>query len=256
MSGLKYVGRAPDSDSSLVSKKYADDRYGTIKVDAPYIDGQVAAQAVTHNLVTKSYIDASDAARSLKTAVDAADAAYVPDTQVGAANGIVPVDNNTYIPSTYHPALVTNRKPFYVPATTVFLTSSVSVATSNNKEYQAASLTITDPGFPYIPLLFATIQGGAFSSTNVPGHGTTNYGQITILHSNNTKYGWGLCTSSPMADFHMALPFGDNTVDPSTYPPLTGNNTFGLWLSLWGGTSYTFNGLDLNFHAMVWPGLN
>lgn len=253
MSGLLYVGRAPDSDFSVVPKSYVDARYNTIKVDNAYITSAVNAQSSA--LVTQSYVDSQDALRATKANVDSADAAYVPTSNVGVANGLVPLDNNSYVLSANLPTLVTNRKPIYVPATSVTLSGSRDVITTNAREYQAASLSIPDPGFPYIPLLFAQIQGGAVNTTPAGiGLGTASYGQVSILDSGNVKYGWCLCTSSNYLNFHTAIPFADGTTNPTSRPPIQGASTFGLWLALWGGTNYTFTSTDLNFFALVYPG--
>lgn len=250
---LQYVGRAPDSDFSVVPKSYVDARYNTIKVDNAYINTSVTAQS--SGLVTQSYVDTQDGLRATKTNVDSQDALYAPTSSVGAANGLVPLDNNAYVLSANLPTLVTNRKPVYVPATSITLSGSRDVITTNAREYQAASLSIPDPGYPYIPLLFAQIQGGAVNTApSGIGLGTASYGQVSILRSDNVKYGWCLCTSSNMLNFHTAIPFGDSTINPTTMPPIQGASTFGLWLALWSGTNYTFTSTDLNFHALVYPG--
>ncbi|QZE10552.1 hypothetical protein SEA_SCOOBYDOOBYDOO_237 [Mycobacterium phage ScoobyDoobyDoo] len=255
MSTIKYVGRAPDSDGSLVPRRYVQDRYGTIKVDTDFITSEVLSQAGAAGLVTESYVDAQDNLRAKKAAVDAADANHVPVSQRGQANGVVPLDNNAYIPSQYLPTISTSRSPIFVPATSVALTSNRVVTTTNPKEYQAASISIPDPGYPYIPLLFAQILGGS-SNGNIVNRtmGTGNFGQVTILRSDNEKYGWNLCGSHKPMYYHTAIPFADNTINPTVREPMSGASTFGLWLGLWSGLTYTFSPVGLNFFALVYPG--
>lgn len=253
MSTLKYVGRAPDSDYSAVHKKYVDQRYSTVKVDDAYIDSQVAAIGTT--LVSQTYVDAQDAQRATKSAVDTADAGYLLASSRGAASGVAPLSSDGYIPSANLPTLQTDRKPFYTVASSTFLSGLRVVTTVNPKEYQAATMTIPDPGFPYYPLCFALIRGGAINATQTPNRstGTPHYGQVSILGSDNTKYGWCLTGSRKCYDFHLAMPFADDTIDPSTRPPVIGSLTLGLWLGLWGGSTYTFDSTGLQFFSINYP---
>lgn len=255
MIAQKYVGRAPDSDFSVLPRKYVTDRYDTIRLDMDFINAEVSSQAAAANLVGPGYVTQQDNLRARKTAVDAADALYVPTSQRGAANGVVPLDGDSYVPSQYWPSVQSERKFFFVPATTVILSGDRVVSSTNAKEYQAATLTIPDPGFPYIPLIFAQILGGStLGNAANRSMGTGSFGQVSVLRSDNQKYAWCLATSHKTLAYHNALPFADSAVDPAARPPLEGTNTFGLWLGLWSGTTYTFNSTGLQFYALVYPG--
>ncbi|AON96988.1 minor tail protein [Mycobacterium phage Tonenili] len=255
MSTLKYVGRAPDADFSVTHKKYVTNRYDAVRVDAAYINGKVAE--VGASLVTPAYVAAQDAQRATKAAVDAADANYLPVTARGAAGGVVPIDEDGYVPSDMLPTLQTERKAFFKNVDTVLLSGNRVVTTVNAKEFQVAEMTIPDPGFPYIPLIFATIQGAAASAATTPLRhmGTNNYGQLSVLDDENTKYAWAVCGSRKTYDFYTALPFADPTVNPTSRPPVYGPLTLGLWIGLWSGTTFTFNSTGLQFYAICYPGI-
>lgn len=251
---MKYVGRPPDSDYSIVHKKYADERYAAIDVDQAFITDEIAGQAVP--LVTPSYVDTQDALRARKTNVDAADANYLSTSVVGAASGVAPLDTSTFVPAANLPTLVTNRLPTFVPATAISISGDRVVTTTNAKEYQAATLTINDPGYPYVPLIFAQIQGGSTQGTAANRlMGTGAFGQASVLKSDDdAKYSWCLCTASKTRDYHTAIPFADSTINPTTRPPIEGAATFGLWIGCFSGATYTFNSTGLNFYALVFPG--
>lgn len=253
--GLDYVGRAPDSDYSVLPRRYVTDRYDTIRVDNDFISSELTSQAAAAGLVAQSYADQQDALRARKANVDAADALYVPLTQRGAANGVVPLDDNSYIPTQYLPTIQTERKVGYVAAQNILLNGDRLCTAINPKEYLAATLTIPDPGFPYVPLVFAQILGGSVNGNAANrGMGTGSYGQVSILRADDTKQSWCLATSHKTLAYHTALPFGDNTVNPNTRPLMEGQQVFNLWLGLWSGNTYTFNSTGLAFYALVFPG--
>lgn len=252
MAGLRYVGRAPDNDSSIVHKKYVDDRYTVLKVDNAYINGEIATVGST--LTSTTYVDTADNGRAKKSAVDAADAGYLPVSQKGVANGVASIGSDGYIPSAQLPTLQTVRKPVFKNADTVFLSGTREVTTIALKEFRAATLTITDPGFPYQVLAFATVQGGAQNGTQPDDqHGTGNYGQINILREDDKCYGKLVTSGQKAYDYFTVHPYGAEDDTPTTYPALTGNTVLNLWIGLYGGTTYTFTSTNLVFYCLAYP---
>jgi len=251
MSGLQYVGRAPDSDFSVVHKKWVDDRYAQVKVDLAYVNS--ATTAALTSKVTTDYVDTQDNLRAKSADVDAADATYVPLSQKNQANGIATIGPDGYIPAAQLPALSTQRKVSYKFADTIYLTGTQSVQTTSAKEYKAATLTIPDPGFPYVPLAFADIQGGSTSGAQgTRTEGTGSFGQISILDPTDVKYGWGICTDMKTLAYYKAIPYGPVGKLPAA---VNGPLTLDLWLALWAGQTYIFTGASLLFWAMVYPSM-
>lgn len=253
MTGLQYRGRVPDTDFSVLHKKWADDNYDLVKVDAAFVNNAVATEGIP--LVSQTYVDNQDNLREKITAVDTADLGYLLATVLGTASGVASIGADGYVPSAQLPTLTTERKPFVVNATEVLMTGTHEVTTLNNKEYRAANLTITDPGFPYIPLFFAYVSGGSLNGVQ-PSRmlGTGSYGQISVLRSDNLKYAWTLCNSKKALDTFCAMPFADTTINPTVLPPLYGTTQWSLWLGLWSGSTFTFTPTGFRFFAFVWPG--
>jgi hypothetical protein len=248
---LKYVGRAPDSDYSVLDTKYVRDRYNTIKVDVPYINSEVANQSV--NLVAPTYVDQQDALRAKKTNVDTADALYVPKTDIGINGGLVPLQADATIAGSMLGTVQTERPASFVDGTAIIsgdrVTQSVTV-----KDYKAGTLSISDPGFPYYPLIIAQMRGGStFGNAVNRGMGTGSFAQMSVLRgSDDLKFAWCLCTPHKTIGTHTAIPFADNTVTPSSRV-CNGATTFDLWVGLFSGSTFTFNSTAFRFMAMIYP---
>lgn len=253
MSGIPYRGRVPDSDFAVVTKKYVDDRYAAVKVDNAYVDGVVATKATT--LVAPGYVDSADAAIAKKTGADAADALYVPNSSKGQPNGVPSLDVDAYIPAGQLGTVPAGRKAFGPSSVTYFLSGSRELLSINAKEYKVASLTLTDPGFPYVILAYAMIRGGSTVGTQAGlDKGTGNYAQLSILRStDDKKYGWMVTTGQKPLDFHQVIPYGELNATPATILPSTGTTILDLWAGLYGGTTYTINNTALSFYAVAYP---
>jgi len=255
MSALQYRGRAPDSDFHVVHKKYIDDRYATLKVDSAFINSAITAEIANQGLVTPSYVDAQDNLLAHKVNVDAGDATAIPVSALGAVNGVASLGPDIYVPSAQLPPLQTERPVFYKPADTYFLTGTATreVTQVNPREFKAATLTIPDLGYPYTPICFAIVRGGSLNGPNsTRALGTGCYAQITILRSDNVRFGYTLTTGQKAYDTFTCFP----AIDPNTpQTPLTGSNTFDLWFGMQTGTTYTFSAVGLLFYALVMPAL-
>ena len=107
---MKYVGRYPDADFSVVYKDYVDSSYAAVRVDSDFVQQTVAGEA--QYLVDKAYVDQQDNFRAKKSQVDAADALYLPKSQKGSPNGIASLDEFGYVYSSQVPStIVTERTP-------------------------------------------------------------------------------------------------------------------------------------------------
>lgn len=246
----KYVGRAPNTDSSLVTKGHIDTRRNALRVDATYLNGVVDAYAATANLTNQAYVDAADATRMKKSAVQAADALYLPTSVRGVANGVASTDAANYIPDGQLYALNGENPIGYIEGS-VYLAGSQTVNNSATKTYLAGSLTISDPGFSYRPLPFAYVRG---SCPGVVDHsrrsGGPSRGKMTILSQNDTLFGGG-CTAAHFGPtLYPVLPTAPQSTTPSS---ITGTTTLSLWLALYSGTSYVFDSTGIKFFCLVFP---
>jgi hypothetical protein len=255
MTGVQYRGRPADSDHSVGSKQYVDDRYATTKVDNAYVNSAVAAVGTT--LVTPSYVDSEDALQAHKTDVTAADTLYVPVSSKGVANGVPSLDASVYIPSGQLGTVQTSRKPVAGGAATIILSGDRELLSINPKEYKVASLTIADPGFPYIAFAFASVRGGSVNGVQAGvDKGTGNYAQLSILGDlDDRRYGWMVTTGQKQIDTNMVVPYGELNSTPLTLTPVTGALTLDLYAGLYGGTTYTINSTSLAFWAIAYPAI-
>lgn len=283
MATLTYVGRAPDTDSTLVPKSYADAQQASLAVTTTVVNQLIATAA--QNLTTKSYADAEDALLAHKTDVTAADNSYLAATALGVASGVASLDSSGNLTAAQLPAsgLFTDRvataysvaQPSTglpvlggtlstvtgaVGSVLLGVGASHTVTTTTVREFQMASLVIPDPGYPWRPLPFAWVQGNSSGGTN-PGtrlSGNGDYGLITCCPPSgvsNTVYGVGVCTASFVTDTYLLTPYAGANQTPLSAPPITGGLELDLFGSCWSGTSYTFYGTNLVYFCLVVPSL-
>lgn len=252
MATLKNVGAVPNTASAVAHKGYVDTTYNTLKVDEVYVAS--AASAQTANMVTPSYVAAQDALRASKTAVTAADALYIPITQMGAPNGVATIGSDGYVPSSQLPTVTTDRVPTTVNGNILF-SGSREVLTTSTKEFQAGSLLVPDPGYPYQILAFANIWGAASQAPPPPDNrtGVGNYGKAVILGPSDKIFAEGVSSGNYFRDFVRVVPYASLNETPTTR---TGTTQLDLWLSLWPGSvnsTYTFYSQFISFFALVLP---
>ena len=252
MSRFKYAGKSADSDASIITKGQADALYASTKVDSTYVQTQIAAN--TSAMVTQSYVDTQDGLRAKKTDVDTADANYVPNAQKGVANGVATIGSDGYIPGVQLPTVVVDRVPFSVPGAITF-TGIHEVNSTAVKTFQAGTLTIPDPGWPYVVWAIAVVQGASVAVTTAPATnyvGTENYGRIAVLGPADKLYSRCITTGNYGVDFFQAIPTANLNEVPA---PLSGNLTLDLWLSLSAGSTYSFTSAGAFYYAMVLPAI-
>lgn len=264
MSNLKYVGRTPDSDSTVAPKSFVDTTNTSLAVTTDYVTNAINLEAA--NLSLQSYVDTQDNLRAHKTDVDAADALYVASSKLGAASGVASLDSSGNLTASQVPAgIVTDRLALSYNATTmgsVFLTGSNThtVTTTGIREFRLATLTVPDPGFPWRPIPFGIVCGGA-TGASAPATrylGTGNYGLLTVCPPSgvsNTVYGIGLCTGTFFLDFFPIIPYAGTNQNPTSVPAITGSLQLDLYGCCWSGSTYTFAGLNMMFSVLVMPSL-
>jgi hypothetical protein len=262
MVGARMVGRAPDSDSSLTTHKYAADYNATIVVDATYVNGRIAVELAENSLQTKTYVDQKDALRAQTADVIAADTAYVNASTLGVPNGIAQLDNDgDTLPGQLPGTLITDRIAVSVPGTLLLGSSSTHTCTTTVlREFRLATATIADPGYPWIPLPFATVTG--YSLSNDPASrivATTAVGQMAVIPPSgvsDTIYAAGVCAGVyNKPDIYVALPYGASLMTPITQPAVQGGLQLDLWASCLQSSNYVFSGAGLSYHVLVVPAM-
>lgn len=267
MATVSYRGRNPSAEAALVTRGYIEDRHTALTVTDGQIDTIMAPTLAS--LATKAYVDAADATRAKKTTVDASDANYILATQRGVANGIASLDGTNYVPAAQLPALVTDRSHRIVDAAQVFLTGTTITtragivnedgSITNGKEFLAATLTVTDPGYKYLVLPFATVAG--LCPTAVSGsfrRGGDTYGKMVILTQSDVCWGFGLAGNNTNWAIQQAVPYAGRAGVPNNNTGLTGTTTLSLWLSNWGsagvgGSEYQWTTTGFSFYTWVVP---
>ena len=270
MTTLSYVGSATNS-STVVPKQYADAQFGAQAVTKNYIFNQVLSQISTSNQVTQQYFDTAAALLANKTDVDNADTSYVPTRLLGAVNGVASLDVNGQLPAAQFPSgMPTDRTIMCYAASgsQILLTGSASKTvgqgtpgTSPLRATTLAQLSIPDPGYPYVPLPFAWVQGSS-SSAAAPASsmvGNSNFGLLTAMPpdgAGDTVYGAGTCTASPTANIYSLVPYARPSQTPTSYPYVTGNLQLNLYGSSWATSGqYTFYGTNLTYLVLVVPSI-
>lgn len=249
MQPLKNVGRAPNSDASMVTAGWVDERHAGVAVTPQYITDRVAAHAATVNLVDKAYVDAGDATRAKKAAVDAADANYVPLSARGST--VASLDAGAYIPPAQLPMLLTERPSGFVEASRIFFTTSQLVASTTTKTYQAAVCEIADPGYPYQVLPMATICGVCPEPIDgLRRVGGSSRGKMTVLASDDTLFGGGVAANIRSRTFYSVIPTALQAATPTV---VEGPLTLHLWLALHSGTVYRFEPTGFRFFCLLFP---
>jgi len=243
-SSLKYVGKAADSDFSISSKQTVDDRFATTGVNQAYVNSAVAAQ--TGVLALKTYVDTQDNTKAKKTAVDTADNGYLLATARGAASGIASLGADNLVPAAQVPTSIPDRSIVVAATGTQYLSGTQGVSSTTTKTYRAASLTVPDPGWPYVMFSFATLRGFASAAGN--------WGQGVILDpSNNGWTGVGVTGDNTNIQSYQVMPYA--AAAQAAYG-LSGGRTLELWLSLYSGSgTFYFQSTGFIFYALLLPSL-
>lgn len=263
MSSLQYKGRYPDSDSSLVHKTYADAANQSLIVDANWVNVTVATAVTTNSLQTPTYVNNQDALRAHKSVVDAADNNYLPLAALGMSGGIATMDGLHLNASQVPDGVMVNRVAkiydldnygvaYLTPGTTH------TVTTTTTREYKIASITVPDPGYPWIPLAFGMI-GGWYNSTPDADRtiGTDNMAQVAVMPPSgvsDTIYAAGALNAVPQRlNWYPILPHGGLNWTPTSVGHIDGPLTLDLYGCCYGVGGFVFTGNGLSFRVLAFP---
>ena len=261
MACFEYVGRAPDTDGVVCTKTYADAQNAATLVTTSFVNNQCTIASA--NLVNQTWIDQQVANYSTQATVAAYESAnFIPLTALGAASGIAQSDSGGLVPIGVLPGTIVTERvaTSYNAATsgTVYLSGTHAVSTTNLREYLIASLPIPDPGYPWIPIPFATITGqalGTASNSRLLGNG--NPGLLTVTPPTGAAvYGAGVCAADTRPNIYQVVPGVSpvGSITPATQPPISGALTLNLYGCCWNtGGSYQFSSVGLTFHILVVP---
>lgn len=287
MATLQYIGRSPDSDSTIVPKSYADAQQASLAVTTGVVNTLISGSAV--GLTSKAYVDSGDAAHAQQAAVIAADNNYVAASKLGVASGVASLDSSGNLITGQIPTsgVVTDRvATCYSIGTssgstgglgglvgglvntvtgavgTILLGtgSSHTCNTSSPREFKIATITIPDPGYPYRVLPFAWVQGNSSAGID-PGTrtlGNGDYGLLTCMPPSGVSdqvYGIAVCTASRFTDSYLLTPYAVLNQTNISVPAVTGSLILDLYGSCWSGATYTFYGTNLSYFVWVVPGL-
>ena len=143
MAKLQNVGAYPDTDTSLGRKEYTDSRFAQNAVVAA--DVTAAVNAAKAPLALKTYVDQQDALYVAKSYVDTQDNLLINANQLGATNGVGNLSGAGKI--TVPPPLDNARGAYSVHTTYATVRDNI-----NTGSVFCKSVTIPDPGFPWLPL--------------------------------------------------------------------------------------------------------
>ena len=244
-SPLRYVGRYPDTQGSLAPRSYALAAAEKVDVRIDSVAKEIDSQVYT--LASIRYVDQQDALRAQKTAVTAADEAYFPATN----HNLATLDSTGFVPTgMYPPNVISNRtSKFYESAA-----SGGTVSTAGYRSLLLGTVTIPDPGYPYVVLPFAWVSGSDPYGTAVSRWvGTGSTGKLVVMPTTggDVIYGWGICAGSSSSSAHPVTPAASMGV---TAQKVFGSLTLGLYGSVMveaPDRSYTFGGGT--FYVIIMP---
>lgn len=259
---LRYVGRLPDSASVIGTTTYAQAQDVANLVTPAWISQQVTQSA--RNLVTSAWIAQQTSGYLTQAGVTTELASsYVPSTELGAANGIAQANGGGIVPSGQLPTLITNnvaRVYDCVTDGTISLTSGhvYTATTENIGEFVMASVTIPNPGYPWIALPFAYVLGyssGAASGNRLVGNGNYGFLAVTAAGQQTPLYGMALMTDDTIANYYPLIPTSLVQTTPLNQPPFETGVTLQLSVCNYTGSTYTVSGTGLVFYVLVLPAL-
>lgn len=281
---LRYIGPTPPTNTaSVLPKSQADVMFAALRVTNATITAQVASYLTAHPQATVAQFITQNALIAQQSVVATADSQYAMASSLNAVNGVAGLDTNGNLISAQVVSgnVVTNRKAkFYsvgvapgsqgvlggtvntTPGATgvVLINGSYEVTSTGPPYSQLASLSLPDPGWPWIPLCSGLIMGDSSATPTAPftrSQGTGNVGLVLVTADNalSPVYGTALCTDSYVTDIYPIQPFAAVNQSPTTVPPITGPKEFAVWGACWNSGPYTFYEQNFMFGVLQFPAM-
>lgn len=254
---IRYEGRYPDGDNSLVTKKWTDDTATASAVTTTFITNEISRVVSESTLQTITYVDSQDALLAKLADVTAADTLYLNTSARNAT--VAGLDGSGMLISGQIPTTVVTDRLARSHVGTASFSGNYTCNTTLTREKKLASVTIPDPGFPYIVLPFGSVTGQAGGTPGVyPWSGNGVCGLLTVCPpagSGDTIYGLGAATDSPVSTSYPIFPYAASGATPANRPALNGATTLDLYGSCFQGSGYTFYSAGLSFYVIVIPTL-
>ena len=220
MAKLKYVGAYPDTDNAMGRTDYTNARFAQQAVTTA--DVTAAINNAKGPLALKTYVDQQDALYVAKTYVDQQDALLINANQLGATNGVGPLGANAKI--SVPPPLGNVAGAFTVHTTYATVRDGINTAGVLCK-----SVTIPNPGFPWLPLWTGWTMGRYSAAPySFPG--------VSIRHSSGVWVARGYGTARNIGESYpiTIVPTFDVSITPLDY--YTGQQTFSIYYTREYGT--------------------
>lgn len=258
---MRYVGRSADADAGIVTKKWAEDAHAARTADADYVTSTLARAILDATVQPLSYASTRDLLRATTSVVAAADALYANTSlRNHPTSGVAGLNSSGVLNPAYLPGDVTTDRVVLSYAATpenIFMTGDVVTSSTAYRDKRLATIDIPDPGYPWIPLPFATVTGRSGDSLPTEGYwgGNGVCGLLTAAPgTGDIIYGRGVCTDSLTSAPRHLIPGCDAGATPLTVPAVEGGMTLNLYGACFQGTGYVFSSSsEFQFLVHVFP---
>jgi len=257
MPTIRYEGRYPDADASLTHKRWADDAIAASAVTPSFVNGEVDRVIAASNLQTTTYVDAQDALLAKIADFTAADNNCLDATTRGVT--VAPLDGSGMVTANYLPPGLITERVIRTHVGTASFSGTLTSTTTTVRERKLATVSIPDPGFPYLVLPFGNVTGYAGATPEVyPWTGNGVCGLFVVCPpagAGEVIYGLGGGTDSTLMSSYPILPYAASGSTPLTRPAVTGALTLDLYGSCFQGTGYVFSSSGLSFYVLIVPAI-
>lgn len=280
MSAVQYVGPAFGGNGEVLST-------ATATTMATNASSPVAlpTQAYVNQLIVANTTNPSNPALTTLTQaqvntalgpyptvgqVNTADATYFARASLGAPSGLATLSAGAtqVVSSQINVARANDRvMRTYTLAKygTVNFTGTIASTAGALRDQSLATITIPDPGYPWVPLPFATVWGYAQATTGAtpladPAQQTDTFGLLVVMldsSTDTTSYASGATSASWQTRRTRVLPMSGvppNVTVSARSPAYVGGATLTLYGSRWlGAGSYQFSDQNLDYYVIAAP---